>query len=410
MKADASDGEVCAVVAKLIDYGVNINTPYKNCRTALHYAAQHGHVEVVKLLVHKEAKLNTKDQQNQTALIDACQNHHEETISALIEAGADLWVQSSRGTALQVLCLVGCHKCVKLILDRDQIKDPLGKYYTLAARSSLARSLLSRYYMRRFGEGKGAFGTSLHAAAFHDSQEIVELLLEQGKFKIHATHDTYGSVLTAAAAGCNMIMKTEPYERIFEMLIAHGVNVNDRKGTRGPALLAAALNGHKGLVELLLDNGAKAKSALGIKGTGSQATSDIGYEKLIELIDNGGAGIAAASGRNSLENPLSELFDVRQEFLKLTLTATNKGDISSLMSTGETFICNEIGKGEITKKLSMMLTLGNEVFKETAELATNPGSTTKQRKIKKRVKVAENWLAGLLVFVINSLVKMMCRQ
>lgn len=388
-ETNVTDSEICAVAAKLIKYGVDVDAPDKHGRTALHYAAYHGHLQVVKLLVENKAKLNIKDQQNHTALINACQSHHEETISALVRAGADLWVQSSRGTALQVLCLVGCHKCVKLILDQDQIKDRFHKFHSLAARNTLTKSLLSQYYMRRFREGSGQFGTSLHAAAFHGRQEVVELLLKQGKFWVHATHHTYGSVLTAAAAGCNIIMNIEPYERIFKLLITHGVNVNNMKGTRGPALLAAVLNGQKSLVELLLKNGAKARSARGIQGTAYQAASDGGYEEIMRLLEKSDANVTTLPVKNGLENPSAGIFNVQQEFIKFSLIATNMENISSLISTGETFIYKEIEKGEPTATLSMMLTLGMGVFKETAELATNTGPNAKSRTMKKRFKVAK---------------------
>jgi hypothetical protein len=50
-----------ATVRKLIDEGVDVNTKYRYNATALFYACDHGHVEVVKALLEKGADLTAKD-------------------------------------------------------------------------------------------------------------------------------------------------------------------------------------------------------------------------------------------------------------------------------------------------------------------------------------------------------------
>ena len=50
-----------AAVRKLIDEGVDVNTKYRYGATALFYATDHGHVEVVKVLLEKGAAMDLKD-------------------------------------------------------------------------------------------------------------------------------------------------------------------------------------------------------------------------------------------------------------------------------------------------------------------------------------------------------------
>jgi hypothetical protein len=50
-----------ATVRKLLDEGVDVNTKFRYNATALFYACDHGHVEVVKVLLDKGADLTVKD-------------------------------------------------------------------------------------------------------------------------------------------------------------------------------------------------------------------------------------------------------------------------------------------------------------------------------------------------------------
>jgi hypothetical protein len=50
-----------ATVKKLLDEGVDVNTKFRYQATAIFYAADHGHLEVVKVLLDKGAALDVKD-------------------------------------------------------------------------------------------------------------------------------------------------------------------------------------------------------------------------------------------------------------------------------------------------------------------------------------------------------------
>ena len=58
---DAARKGDAAAVKKLLDEGVDVNTKFRYNATALFYACDHGHLEVVKVLLDKGADLAVKD-------------------------------------------------------------------------------------------------------------------------------------------------------------------------------------------------------------------------------------------------------------------------------------------------------------------------------------------------------------
>ena len=58
---DAARKGDAATVKKLIDEGVDVNTKFRYGATAIFYASDHGHVDVVKVLLDKGADLTLKD-------------------------------------------------------------------------------------------------------------------------------------------------------------------------------------------------------------------------------------------------------------------------------------------------------------------------------------------------------------
>lgn len=91
-----------------------------NGKTALHSAARNGHVEVVKALLNKEARMASRtDKKGQTALHMAVKGQNLEVVEELIRADAKLIniVDTKGNTALhiasrkgraQVCCLLAC--------------------------------------------------------------------------------------------------------------------------------------------------------------------------------------------------------------------------------------------------------------------------------------------------------------
>ena len=75
----------------LLGSGANIDATdhiYQSGRTALHYAALSGHIEVVKVLVERGAAINTTDHADRTVLHEVALSGHVEVVKVLLDRGA----------------------------------------------------------------------------------------------------------------------------------------------------------------------------------------------------------------------------------------------------------------------------------------------------------------------------------
>ena len=86
----AQDGEV-AEVQRLLSVGYQPNEFDELGKTPLHYAAERGHLEVIKLLIASGADVNANDERviGNTPLREVAANCSFEVAKILIDAGAD---------------------------------------------------------------------------------------------------------------------------------------------------------------------------------------------------------------------------------------------------------------------------------------------------------------------------------
>lgn len=113
----ARKGDAAAVKA-LLDRGVDVNTKFRYGATAISYASDKGHLEVVKLLIERKANVNVKDTfYGATPIIWAAQKGHAKVVEALIAAGAE-----GREDALQIGASAGQLELVKVVLATGGLK------------------------------------------------------------------------------------------------------------------------------------------------------------------------------------------------------------------------------------------------------------------------------------------------
>jgi ankyrin repeat protein len=351
-----NENEAVQTIEKLIHFGGKISAKDNEGCTPLYYAAHYGNQSVLQLLLQKRhrAKLNARNNENETALIAACKKHHEKIVEELLEAGANVRIVSSVGTALHMVSMIGCNNCVEKVL--------------------------KKYGRRRIVESESPFGTALHVAAFHGHINVVRLLCDRG-LNIHATHEHYGSVLTAAATGGHRSMNPAPFREIFLELIKRGVDVNDKNGLCGPALRAAAYYGHIQLVEILLNNHATI-SAEGPMGTAYEAADSEGYQDIKELLLKWDPQAASYGDRN-LNNAMN--YQKLQQFLfKGALKASNMYLLNSLVEQVETYFEKRLEKGQ-TALFVNMLDLGKLIFTEVIDLSIS----SDKKMLKRQEKGAE---------------------
>ncbi|KAL3881636.1 hypothetical protein ACJMK2_028049 [Sinanodonta woodiana] len=85
-------------VQQLLEEGATFDIDTKGC-TALHFAALHGHVEVVQYLIGQNCMVDAQDENGHAPIHRAASQGHLEVIRLLIEAGCNVDVQDEHGNA-----------------------------------------------------------------------------------------------------------------------------------------------------------------------------------------------------------------------------------------------------------------------------------------------------------------------
>jgi ankyrin repeat domain-containing protein 17 len=102
----------------LLDKGADITKETQTGDTALSYACENGHVEVVELLVEKGANHEHLSEGGRTPLMKACRGGHVEVIKFLLSKGADVnrTTASNDHTPLSLACAGGHIAAVEVLL------------------------------------------------------------------------------------------------------------------------------------------------------------------------------------------------------------------------------------------------------------------------------------------------------
>ncbi|MGH9943497.1 MAG: ankyrin repeat domain-containing protein [Pyrinomonadaceae bacterium] len=101
----------------MLERGADVNAKFRYGATALSYASDKGHLEVVKVLLEHKADVNVKDTfYNATPISWAAQKGHAQIVAALLDKGAE-----GRDTALMIGAGGGNVELVKAVLERGQL-------------------------------------------------------------------------------------------------------------------------------------------------------------------------------------------------------------------------------------------------------------------------------------------------
>jgi outer membrane protein assembly factor BamB len=133
----ARKGDVVAV-KKLLDAGADVNAATEYGATALHFAADKGHLDVVRLLVERKANVNARDKfYSATPLTWAAMRKHAPVVGALLAGGA-----TGGDGILQSAARSGDVELVKAVLASSKPKpDALTSALKAAGKSELAELL-----------------------------------------------------------------------------------------------------------------------------------------------------------------------------------------------------------------------------------------------------------------------------
>lgn len=224
------EGNTAAVNDMLTQGSVNVNEKDENRRTALMWASEKGHTEIVKLLIEKGVCVNDKNEQGETALTYAVSNNHAEIVKILIEVGADFFDErTSDQTILVWASKNGQVEVVKAILKTSNTKG--------------------ESFLRRIVDN-ATNSQDLIDAATKGKVDTVSYLLQRGA-PVN-DKDRYGRTALMMAAICNQ-------DKIVQLLIENGARVNDKDENDKTVLVHAVSYSCDDIVKILLKAGANFK-------------------------------------------------------------------------------------------------------------------------------------------------------
>ena len=142
-------------VALLIERGADLRACNKGGETAIHVAAQEGHIVIVRMLLDADVEVDIRDRlKDETPLLKAARRNHLPVLQLLQERGADLRARNLDGEmAIHLAALCGHINVIRIMLDSGvevDIRDPLWNE------------------------------TALHKAASQERERATQLLLENG--------------------------------------------------------------------------------------------------------------------------------------------------------------------------------------------------------------------------------------
>ena len=185
----------------LIKHGAKINATNKYGETALHWAVENGHTEIVEALVKAGAKVDAKYGEV-TALHMAVCNGRADIVNALVIAGADVNEKTiDEVTALHWATEDGNTEIVNLLLANGatihaNCDGATALHFAAEDGNTEIVNLLIKHIADVDAKGNGGL-TALHWAVSKGNLEIVKALVKAGA-KINATTDFGMTVLQLA--------------------------------------------------------------------------------------------------------------------------------------------------------------------------------------------------------------------
>ena len=267
----AEDGHV-EVVRLLLEHGADINAPSKYGSTAWNFAAWGGHVEVVRLLLEHGADINAQNDDGTTALMSAASGGRVEVMRFLLEHGADINAQNDDGTTALMIVARNAQEnhveVMRFLLEHGadiNAQDNRGRTALMYPYTDFLRqnSVEVMRFLLEHGANINAQDNDGYTALMRASGgdvEGVRLLLEHGA-DIHAQNNNGDTALMRAASGGDV--------EVMRLLLEHGADINAQNNNGDTAwslakgevvrflnLRVAAREGDVEVMRLLLEHGA----------------------------------------------------------------------------------------------------------------------------------------------------------
>jgi ankyrin repeat protein len=222
------------------------------CRP-LQYAALHGRLGMARLLVEREADIHATAELGRTALHWAAEAGHEEVVGLLLSHGAEasIMVRDEYGSCALTWAAAGGHLgVVKMLLPHikgqglDEADYERKAALLIAANrghEEVVAFLLSQGATADIKDHMG-WTPCMHAAAFGNLAMVKMLVAHMGEQGLDAQDEEGMTALHCAAQG--------PYEGVVRTLLLAGADRTITDGDGRTPLASASEHGHQGCVEV----------------------------------------------------------------------------------------------------------------------------------------------------------------
>ncbi|XP_022134832.1 E3 ubiquitin-protein ligase XBAT32 [Momordica charantia] len=224
----------------------------------LHYSAAHGHHEIVYLLLQSGVDVNLRNYRGQTALMQACQHGHWEVVLILVLFRASIHKADylNGGTAIHLAASNGHSRCIRLLL-ADYIPS-IANFRNIMSKITDNEESTSGFDHRALSQviNQPADGgiTALHMAALNGQVGSVQLLLDLGASVSEVTVGD-GTVIDLIGAGSTALHYAAcgGNAKCCQLLIARGASLTI-ENANGWTPLMVAHSWHKSWLEDILSS------------------------------------------------------------------------------------------------------------------------------------------------------------
>ena len=274
--------------------------------TALVFAARHGDIETVRILLDAGADVNQVTEYGWTALLTATQNRYYQLGKYLLERGADPAIANKGGWTPLYIATDNRNiengdyptrqpdmdhmTFIELLL--DQGADPNARMMS----STETRTIFTHQWLREEG------ATAFWRAAQSSDTELMQRLLDAGADPLVATHNGTTALMVASGIGwvegVTHEWSRDQNVQTINWLLELEADVNARDLDGRTALMGAAHKGRNEIVQMLVDHGAD----MAVRDVGSRDSIHNLFGKTWQAIDYAD-GLVRVGVQSSIAHP-----------------------------------------------------------------------------------------------------------